>query len=639
VSDLSFEHLGPDEQDLVRELMRLQDITTTRSAEVEIIPVAEWLNSDYHVGAIKDHIYPFWKEEINDIFGDGIELNYNEIIITGSLSTGKSWAALVVWLRLLYIFSHFDNLPRLLGLYPGSRVFMAYLSVSISEAEFTGFGDFRNMLDATPYFRDQYKRNMNKSSVLELPNGLNILSGSDVLHFIGQNLFSVIFDEANYVRRGGGNPGDVDKALTIYKAARLRIRTRMANSKSMLAGLNILISSVTHQSSATEQIIADSKTTSETKVIATKVYEARPAGTYKPEKFMFFVGNDLYSPRVLESRDDMLTLLPETERVKIPPGEFTSPQDVMGFLPEDMRDLIELVPVDFLVDCRRYPEQALMDIIGHSVAAKHNFFRDRASWNACVELGKKLNMRHPFSQESVTVSVKGDTLLSDYLDLPYLKQLIGEQPLFMALDQSISGDATGMAGAFPLFMPDLEEYIIVLAFALRIVPPGGDDEIMIEKCRKLIPYLKGNGIRVRLATYDQYQSRSSIQLLMVQGINAELFSVDANDECWMEAANRIYQRRLAMYEYAPFRTEWFKLIHDRVRRKIDHPKDGSKDVADAATSAIFHAWMSVAEREARKGSNDRMNAVLSVLTKMAKPDESMKSITQSFFGDVKQISI
>lgn len=465
-----FEDLPPEEQGFLRDLMRLQD-AASRAVDEEILPVSKWLESEYHTGTFGKVLYPFWHVEMEELFGEGTTLNYDELVITGSLSTGKSFFAVGVWLRLCYIFSHFKSLPQLFGLYEGSRIFMAYLSVSSTEAELTGFGEFRNMVDRIPFFKDRYPRNKAKNSVLEFPNGLHVLYGSDVLHFIGQNLFSLIFDEANFVRKGGGNPGDISKAMDIYKSSRLRIRTRMARSTSPMSGLNILVSSVTHQSSATEKIIEGSKGDASTRVIATKVYEAQPAGTYSEEKFMFFVGNDLTTPKVIQSRDDFTGLVPENERVLMPPGEFTDLNAIIPYVPPELMARIELVPVNFLKDCLQIPEQSLMDIIGHSVAAQHTFFRDLASWNACIELGETLGLRHPFSQESVAISVKGDEELMDYLDVNFLKSIVRDNPLFIAIDQSVSGDATGLGLSFPLKLPEDAGTIVVVAGLLRIVPP------------------------------------------------------------------------------------------------------------------------------------------------------------------------
>lgn len=169
-----------------------------------------------------------------------------------------------------------------------------------------------------------------------------------------------------------------------------------------------------------------------------------------------------------------------------------------------------------------------------------------------------------------------------------------------------------------------------------LCPPGGNDEISIEKCRKIAPYLVGKGFKVRLVTYDQYQSRSSLQLNVVQGIPTEQFSMDRNDDPWKEVANRIYQRRQAMYAYPPLKDEWFALQHDRVHRKVDHPKDGSKDVCDAFGASSYHAWMSVASNEAMKGSADKMNMLLKVMTQMRGDQvHTEKSVTQSFFGKVR----
>ncbi len=55
---------------------------------------------------------------------------------------------------------------------------------------------------------------------------------------------------------------------------------------------------------------------------------------------------------------------------------------------------------------------------------------------------------------------------------------------------------------------------------------------------------------------------------------------------YLNFVNTVFEERLYTYRYEPFEEEIFDVIHDRSRRKVDHPHGGKKDVADAVVGAI-----------------------------------------------------
>lgn len=584
-----------------------------------LLSVNEWLDSFYHTGFIGSSLYPYWRDRLNEVFSDK-GVNFSEVIVTGSLSGGKSFFSLVCWLRLLYIFSRTPNLHSTLSLSPGSRIFFAYLSVSATEAELTGFGDFRNMIDSIPYFKECFPRNLGKSSVLEFPNGLTVIYGSDILHFIGSNLYSLIFDETNFVRKGSGNPGDVRKAFDIYHSSRLRIKTRFGSSGSNFPGMNFLVSSTTHQSSFMEKAIQAVRGSTSSKVISSRVYECKPKGSYSDKKFLFFVGDDRYPPCTVRSASDLLGKVPP-DLIRVFNPEL--PIEFYAALPEDLKLRFVLVPVDYLEECSRYPDRALSDIIGYSHVVKSSFFSSKANFTACLDLNRK----HPFTRESLIISLRDNISILSYLDVPLLKSYVGSHPCFIHVDQSVSGDSTGIVCSHPVMV---NGYVFVyLDFALRIDPPGNGDQISLAKCCDFVIDLVNAGINVAKVTYDKYQSTASIQRLNQHGIHAEHFSTDASDSSWVQVSDLFFLKRVAVYRYAPLEEEWFSLIHDREKHKVDHPKEGSKDVADAFVGSVYNSLMSMVASEASVISVNRME---SIFAKLRNPGFGKEDLVTNLLG-------
>lgn len=293
------------------------DLRPTQIRDIE--PVDVWLKSRYY-NSMARNLFDYWVEEIADF----IENGYNEWVITGSIGTGKSTAALVTADRKLYELSCWDVPQRLFRLADMTKIFFAYLSVNLKQAELTGFGQFREMIDQTPYFQEEYKRQPKVDSILKFPSEVFVIPGSDALSFIGTNLFGVILDEINFLRQGGqGATGNVAKAQTIYQEATDRRRSRfMFQGKD--PGFSLLVSSSTVQTSFTASRIQAAEKEkartgqSTTKVTNTKLWEVKPKGTYSERVFYVFNGSEREDPFLIEQPKDVLELIDDpvdTKRV------------------------------------------------------------------------------------------------------------------------------------------------------------------------------------------------------------------------------------------------------------------------------------------------------------------------------------
>jgi hypothetical protein len=86
-----------------------------------------------------------------------------------------------------------------------------------------------------------------------------------------------------------------------------------------------------------------------------------------------------------------------------------------------------------------------------------------------------------------------------------------------------------------------------------------------------------------------HNSAESLQVLEEQGVDCAHLSVDRTDEQYLTTVNMFFEHRLWLYQYNPFEEEFLDLIHFRNRRKVDHPVEGSKDVADSLVGAVYNA--------------------------------------------------
>jgi hypothetical protein len=117
------------------------------------------------------------------------------------------------------------------------------------------------------------------------------------------------------------------------------------------------------------------------------------------------------------------------------------------------------------------------------------------------------------------------------------------------------------------------------------VPPR---EIQIRWARMLILELRRLGFPVVRATYDQYQSKDSQQILESHGIETDRFSTDVSEEGWRTLRDVMYEGRLEM----PLREFVINELLGLSRLpngKIDHLGDSSKDEADSLAGAVAGA--------------------------------------------------
>jgi len=113
-------------------------------------------------------------------------------------------------------------------------------------------------------------------------------------------------------------------------------------------------------------------------------------------------------------------------------------------------------------------------------------------------------------------------------------------------------------------------------------------EIQIRWARMLCLELRRMGFPVVRFTFDQWQSKDSMQILESHGIETDRFSTDVSEEGWRTLRDVMYEGRLE----APLReltvTELLGLSR-LPNGKIDHLGNSSKDEADSLAGAVTGA--------------------------------------------------
>ena len=122
----------------------------------EVVPIETWLNEEFYSGPSSSQLYPYWKNAIIKVFNSPKRIN--EVIITGSIGTGKSTAAIYMIAYRLYELSCYYPPQALYNLMNNSKILFAYFNITKDLAVQVGFSQLRDLIDTTPYLQNMFQR-------------------------------------------------------------------------------------------------------------------------------------------------------------------------------------------------------------------------------------------------------------------------------------------------------------------------------------------------------------------------------------------------------------------------------------------------------------------------------------------------
>jgi hypothetical protein len=573
----------------------------------EILPVEQWLNYSYFLGPFAKSLYPYWKRYLPVYLNSGKP----ELIITGSIGGGKSTASIVACIRKLYELSCYDYPQRLFNLSDSTSIFFAYLSINLTHAERTGYGQIRSMIDSIPYFQKEFKRDRLLKTILKFPKDIYIIPGSDNLSVLSTNLYGCIMDEADFYRRGTNiHIGDANKASKIYKEVTDRRTSRfLVNGKDH--GFSAIISSASFQSSFVSTRIKKALSDNSATVFSAKLWDTKP-DNYSTKRFFVFSGTDKYDACIIDDIKDLDVILPDSLRPvvnKCCVDSIDSSKEelisrVMSLLPSGFKENFVEVPVDFIRLFRDDIYSSLRNIGGVAVASTGKLFTSESVWFNNVVSG----LRHPFTKDSFIVSVKGKEHIIDYF-LPNLlfEKMSGgeyfglkrhpESLRYAHVDYSKNTCRTGISIVhISHYIEDSNTLVkvpyIEIDFILAIEPPKKPDSISFPKIRRFFFDLIAMGMKFKKITFDQYQSEDTIQIFTSSGIDASRVSFGLSDSPYLQVIECLYENRLNYYNYPPLKKEFFNLLWDQDKHEVDHLEEledgspGYKDISDSWVCAV-----------------------------------------------------
>ena len=570
----------------------------------EIVPIEKWIYDEYYIGPDAGSIYDFWRKHLIEIFrSDRKPEEYiDQILIDGSLGGGKTTFGNLCLMRKLYELSCYDNMQALFNLMLSSKIAFVYFNITKEQAEATGYGQLREMIDASPYFQEHFQRNMRNNSTMEWPeHKLSTTFGSGTSSAIGGNVLATLLDEANFYQGDGKEAvaGEVkSKAAKLYTSLRNRGRSRFLRN-GVNKALNIVVSSSMYSNSFMNVLKKESENDPHTYYIETRLWDVKPKGTYSDERFWIFKGANNIDPFICESAMQVSDAL---EVLGYPRQDGSTIENAIKSIGKEVDLYFMPIPVDFIKSFENNLVQAMQDIAGISVSPIGRLFNSRYHYGKAISSDPI-----PFLANDIQLSTKSDVTWRDYL-VPGFKFKDLDKPRYLHFDQSYSGDKAGISCCYIDKITELPDGSVIphikFDFIMSITPPRAPAQTAIYKLRELIPLLDHQfGLTFGKITYDMYASIESMQILQAQGYPVEYQSVDRTDDAYLALCNLYYEERIEHPHQLEYENNLFNLIHFRQKKKVDHPDNGGKDASDSVAGAAFNALTAESVQQTLRGND------------------------------------
>ena len=467
-----------------------------------LVPIRDWVQDPYYVGeggvfkwndGVPTGIYPYYQDFLCDLFE--YENKYDMVVISGGIGGGKTSVGLYCFIRKLYEQSVYNNIQGRYGLMPTSPiVFLYFCAVSKFMAIRLG-KQLREIIDTIPYFREKFPRDEHIDSELRFPNNVSVLFGTGEGDMIGNNVIASIIDEANFKGDATGDSGSLTEMQKMHHAVLSRQASRFSFGGKNY-GMNIVISSATTSNSYTEYLFKKAQEDPRSKAINVRTWEVKP-WAHKKERFYVFCGNEKYEPFVMDSPQKIESQLnlPVDHRKTLP--------EIVKELPQDIRRLVDEVPVDRKEDYERDIYLALRDISGVSVYAQGKLFQDKHVFDQCIDSSIPVL----FSKNEFSIETNNDSptnCIQYYLERSFVDP---DRPRFIHIDLGLTNDATGIACCYKsgeTVADGVRTPIYTFDFSLRIVPPPLPRKISIARVNEFIMFLSKR-LHIGMVSMDQFQ--------------------------------------------------------------------------------------------------------------------------------------
>ena len=503
--------------------------------------------------------------------------------LMGATGTAKSTIAIISTMYHAYLLSCCKNPQGIYGHPKNTSIVFAIMAAKPHVMKKVIYAPMRKYIESMPYFQKHMlpSKLIESEMYFEEKNIRIVPAGGGEDAILGEAIIGGIVDEINFmnvVLRSkkaevtSGRAGLYDQAEQVHSTMVRRKRGRFATTGPQI-GIVFASSSTRYKGDFTDKrkALVDAGKLESEFIYNRRQYDVQPV---KPEylmqgTFRLLIGNDVHhDTRVL--RDDEA----------VPEGAW-----------------IENVPRRYLEDFLTKPYDALRDVMGISNNSLSPFIKSRHKIAECVELGREYGLESFLQRDHVILGEHGmPRILS-----PDHYCMNPSRPRYVHIDLSRNGDRCGIAMVRFEGMREIARSngvkelmpVGVVEMACTIAPDA-NNEIDVAEIRAFVQHLKNKyGYPIKAVTYDNVDSRESIQQWRKSGMRAGQLSVDRGSAAYKQFRDAMYDGRVLLPDDNLLTDEILGLEYDEGKDKVDHPVHGSKDCADA----VCGAFVSMLERK------------------------------------------
>lgn len=540
------------------------------------VDINTFLDDDEFLGATDLSMWPEVRAAIvgiNEDWWKGLDNGAKiEALLKGATGTGKTTIAMVTTLYHLHLLGCLKQPQAVYGLPKTTAIVFPIMAAKPHVTKKVVYRPLRKLFEDIPWFQKHMRLDTQVESEIDIKdkNIRVVVGGADEDSILGEAVIGGIIDEINFMNivlrskkseATSGRSGLYDQAKNIYEAMVGRKKGRFI-SKGPCIGVVVVSSSTRYAGDFTDKREEHVKKVGEKGVYIynKKQYEVWPQDRYSGKTFRLLVGNDTLSDtRVLGDNEE------------VPNGA-----------------LVLDVPVEYKDDFIKNPHRYLRDVIGMSTTSVHPFIRRRFTVLDCIQRGEEEGLESFLEKDNVELGRDG---------MPRVKRghycANPSRPRYVHIDLALNNDSCGIAmlrfdglrkvereGGMIEMLPEAS---VELACSIR---PDGNNEIQIAEVRMWVKQLRDvYGYPIKVVTYDGAMSIESRQQWKKEGAKTGYVSVDKTSVPYKQLRDAFSDGRVKMYQQQVLVDELFGLEYDGDKDKVDHPVNGSKDVADAVCGA------------------------------------------------------
>jgi len=465
----------------------------------------------------------------------------SEVIAQLGKGSGKDYCSTISVSYIVYLLLCLKDPATYYGKPPGDTIDIINIAINAQQANNVFFKGFKTRIERSPWFIGKYDP---KASEIRFDKNINVYSGhSEREAFEGYNVIAVILDEiSGFATENTTGHDQAKTADAIYDMYRGSVVSRFPDY-----GKVILLSFPRFKNDPIQKfydsVIAEKETIVRNKLL--KMDNDLPDGT---------VGNEI----MVEWEEDNIVSykIPRVYALKRPTWEINPTKKIEDFKIEFYKNMPDALarfacmPSD-AVDAFFKSREKIEKAFTKTYSAVDHFGRLEEWFKP--EPNKKYFMHVDLAQKHDHCAVS----------LAHVDRWVN-----VKVTETYSQPAP-----------------IVVVDAIRFWTPTPDRSVDFTEVKDYILAVKSRGFDISLCTFDRWNSHDMMQQLKQYGINTETLSVAKKH--YDDMAMIVLEERLSGPNIPLLIDELLQL--KIMRDKVDHPRKGSKDLADAVCGSIYNA--------------------------------------------------